>query len=81
MGTQQKLSASEVRALFAQYDQLLDVKAAKSAILEKIAKGYGYGPFEQGGERFEIRERKVNGTNEVRFLLRMLGSAKKDTKL
>ena len=76
-----KLTVAQVRKLFGEYDALADVKTAKSNILEKIAKGYGYGPFEQDGVRFKIRERKINGTDQTRFLLNVLESEEETTTL
>jgi hypothetical protein len=76
-----KLTLPEVRKFFEEYDGLVDIRAARSAILEKIAKGYGEGPFEQGDARFKIVQRKHNNTDEIRYLLRMLDSESAPTKL
>ena len=78
----QKLTTAEVRTLFSDYDALSDVKVAKSAILEQIAEGAGYGPYvDKEGCRFEIVKRKINGTKDYRHILRMLATAKDDVKL
>lgn len=76
-----KLSTAEVRKLFAEYDALEDPKAARSAILKKIHDGFGAGPFTQGESRFKIVKRKINKTDEIRYLLRYLESEAEDTSL
>jgi len=76
-----KLTVPEVRALFKQYDALLDIKSARSSLLEQIFKGFGPGPYEQDGARFKIVKRKINGTEDHRFILRDLDSEGDPTKI
>lgn len=76
-----QLTKPEVVKLFTEYDNLADPKEAKSKILKKIHDGFGAGPFTQGDVRFKIVPRKVNGVDDVRYILRYLDSEATDTKL